>query len=439
MARAKQAARHAGGSGQRNSGPSRRVRIGSVPPSAPGFGGRADLAAAVAAALLPGTSVVLVPGSSFAEGPGNWLGASGKTQLAASVAEGLWQSGAVDVLVWVGGADRASVLAAYARACLEAAGTDISAGDEAAAVFVSWLASSARSWLVVLDDVADPDVLDGLWPAGPAGRVLITTSRFPVMSAQAARVLPVGVYSVREALDCVTERLIAAPAQRQGAMELIETAGREPMALGQACAVMESSGMSCQDYRDYMMRRRQQLRFAPGEVPSSAAATWTLSLDHAETLLPGSVVRLLLVLLAVLDGNGIPGTLLGSAAVAAYIGPAASTGSGRWSTWNALRVLERAGLISVDQAEQPPLVRISRAVQAAIRAVAPARLLNRAAVVAADALLETWPGTEPHGWTATSARANATVLLTVAGQALQGDGLHPLLLRAGISLDEARS
>ena len=116
-----------------------------------------------------------------------------------------------------------------------------------------------------------------------------------------------GFFSVREALNCLTERLSVNPAQRQGAIDLIEALGREPLALAQAASVVANSTLACRDYRDYFARRRQQIGVAAGEVPSAAAVTWTLSLGQAESLLPGASVRLMLVLVALLDGHGIPG------------------------------------------------------------------------------------------------------------------------------------
>src|ERR1017187_10684119 len=60
----------------------RRFRVGDVPPLAEGFTDRPDTARGIVDAVVPGASVALVPGSAFAEGPQNWLGACGKTQIA---------------------------------------------------------------------------------------------------------------------------------------------------------------------------------------------------------------------------------------------------------------------------------------------------------------------------------------------------------------------
>jgi tetratricopeptide (TPR) repeat protein len=433
--------RHAGSATTRNGRKPQRVRVGSVPPITADFAGRPDSARAIPDALAAGTSLVLVPGSGFAEGQRNWLGASGKTQLAVYLAESLWRSAAVDVLVWITATDRASILSGYVQASEAVTGIEPAGPAEAvAARFTGWLGGTSQQWLVVLDDLPDTADVDGLWPSGPAGRVVVTTARFPATSDREMRVFPVGLFSVREALDCLTGRLSENSAQRQGAIDLIETLGREPLALAQACAVITSSGMTCREYREYLVRRRQQMRVIPGQPASAASATWTLSFDHAEVLLPGDSIRLILVLVAVLDGHGIPGAVFSTAAVSAYLGEAgpqaASPAFNR--TWDALLALERAGLLGIDRSDNPPVIRMSLAAQAAILAAAPPQWRDRAVRVAADALMEVWPANEPLAWTAIGLRANAASLWRTAPEALVAGGCHLLLLRAGHSLDDAR-
>ena len=420
-----------------------RFRVGDVPPLAEGFSDRPDTARGIVDALVPGSTVALVPGSEFAEGRQNWLGASGKTQIAVMVAETLWRSAAVDMVVWVSAAGRAAVLSGYAQAWTAATGiVATGTAESVAAQFVSWLGQTSRPWLVVLDDLASADELDGLWPEGPAGRLLVTSAQLGVAAGRRrTRVFPVGFFSVREALGCLTERLSVNPVQRQGAIDLIDALGREPLALAQAAAVIANSRLACRDYRDYFARRRQQIGVAAGEVASAASVTWTLSLGQAEQLLPGQSVRLMLVLIALLDGHGVPGAVFGTRAVSAYLGGAAA-GFGAavdaGPAWDTLLVIERAGLISVDRAQAPPAVLMSPVVQAAVKLAAPPAVHDRAARAAADALLEAWPGEEPQPWTAAALRANAGVLQGAAADMLWAGGCHPLLLRAGRSLDSAR-
>ena len=420
-----------------------RFRVGEVPPLAEGYTDRPDTARGIVETLVPGTTLALVPGSAFAEGPSNWLGACGKTQIAVIIAESLWRSGVVDALIWISATNRASVLSGYVQASAAAFGlAPAGTAESVAARLVSWLGATGQSWLVVLDDLQDAADLDGLWPEGPSGRVLVTGTQSSVAAGRRGmQVVPVGFFSVREALNCLTERLSVNPAQRQGAIDLIEALGREPLALAQAASVVANSTLACRDYRDYFARRRQQIGVAAGEVPSAAAVTWTLSLGQAESLLPGASVRLMLVLVALLDGHGIPGGVLSTPAVAAYLGGAVTPFSPSVDpkpAWDALLAIERAGLISVNRAVSPPAILMSSVLQAAIKLAAPANVQEPAARAAASALLETWPADEPQPWTADRLRVNAASLQASAPDVLWADGCHPVLLRAGRSLDDAR-
>ena len=420
-----------------------RFRVGDMPPLAEGFSDRPDTARGILDALIPGSVIALVPGSEFAEGKQNWLGASGKTQIAVMLAETLWRAGAVDMVVWISATSRSAVLAGYVEAWVAATGIEpTGTAESVAARFVSWLAETRQPWLVVLDDLPNVDELDGLWPEGPAGRLLITSTQSAVAATRhRTRVFPVGFFSVREALGCLTERLSVNPAQRQGGIDLIEALGREPLALAQAAAVVANSTLACRDYRDYFVRRRQQIGVAAGVVPSAASVTWTLSLGQAEQLLPGQSVRLMLVLLALLDGHRIPGAVFDTQSVSVYLGGTAvgfGTPVDPQPAWDALLIIERAGLISINRGEAPPTILMSPVVQAAIRLAAPAAFCDRAARTAASALLEAWPEDEPEPWTAAALRANAASLQSAATDVLWVEGCHPLLLRAGRSLDSAR-
>ena len=156
--------------------PSWPIRSGAAPALADGFSARPETSPGLAAALPAGAAVALVPDRAAAPAtrPGplaapdaqDWLRSSGKTQVAAAFAESLWQSGDVDLLVWIEATSRASVLSGYAAATAAVTGRDqASSCESVAAQFLSWLSETSRSWLVVFDDLSDPANLDGLWPA----------------------------------------------------------------------------------------------------------------------------------------------------------------------------------------------------------------------------------------------------------------------------------
>jgi len=424
--------------------PSWPVRSGTVPALADGYSDRLETVPDLRVVLSAGVAVALVPdrpgspGPAAGQGARDWLRSSGKTQLAAAYAESLWRSGGLDLLVWIQATSRASVLTGYAVATAAATGRDqVSSCESVAAQFLSWLAETSHSWLVVLDDLADPADLDGLWPTGRAGRLLATCADAGAVP-RGIQVLPVGLFNSREALSHLMGRLSASPGQRLGAIDLVSAMGLEPTALTQASALISSSTMSCLDYRDYFIRRRNQVTVSSGAPPAASAVTWTLSFERANQLAPGGSVQSLLALAAVLDGHGIPATVLTAPAAAGYLAGGGEVAAGSEPVRVALAALERVGLLTVAPETAPPTVRISPVLQAALRAAMPEDMLDQTARLAADALLQAWPELELPGWPASGLQSCTAVLRQIAGDRLWADGCHPVLLRAGDSLDRAR-
>jgi tetratricopeptide (TPR) repeat protein len=428
--------------------PSWPIRSGSLPALADGFSARVETDPGVAAALPAGAAVALVPyrAATPAAYPGpvaapdaqDWLRSSGKTQLAAAFAESLWQSGDVDLLVWIEATSRASVLSGYAAATADVTGRDqASSCESVAAQFLSWLDETSRSWLVVLDDLADPANLDGLWPAGSAGRVLVTSADVAAVPS-GMRVVRVGPFSLREAVGYLSGRLSADPDKRHGVIELAQDLDLEPVALAQASAVIANSPLSCREYRAHFVRRREQLAEASSARSLAAAVTWTLSFGRADQLAPGGSAQLLLALAALLDGHSIPQTVLTAPAAGDFLAGGGDVPADGEPARATLAALEQVGLLSVEPMTAPPTVRISPVLQAALRAAMPAGTQVQAASSIADALLQAWPERELPGWPASGLRSCVATLRRITGNLLWDGGCHPLLVRAGDSLDRAR-
>lgn len=434
--------------------------IGVAPPLADGFVIRQETSLALRDALVPGATVALAadrlggwPGGFDRRGDRDWRDSSGKTQLAVSIARSLWQDGAVELVIWVTATSNASVLSGYAEA---AAALGIQQAGDAAAVsgrLLGWLRETDRPWLVVLDDAAGT-LDEGLWPAGPAGGVLVTTADPAVLAALAerrVRVIPVGQYSRREALTYLVGRLTADLDQRQGAIDLVGDLDHDPLALAQASAVIATSELTCHDYREHFTRRMEQAVSAElpagpdGSQLSPGAITWALSVDHADLLAPRTA-QSLLVLAALLDGNGMPVTIFETPAAREHCAPVAgappvkpaSPTQALVAMRDGLAALGQAGLVSIDPALSPPLLRMSWPVLAAVRAAMPDGMRKGAAVAAADALLQAWPADDTPEWLTRALRSCAENLRQSAGDLLWEGACHPLLARAGHSLDAAR-
>jgi hypothetical protein len=140
----------------------------------------------------------------------------------------------------------------------------------------------------------------------------------------------------------------------------------------------------------------------------------------------------MLVLISLLDGHGIPATVLTSPSVCRYL-----PGDQR-RAWTLVSALERAGLVTADGAD-PPLVLVSAARQAAVLTAAQPDLLRRAIQAVADALADMWPDGPPGPLLEQRFRSCAARLLDVSGDLLWTmEGCHRLLWLAGNSLDQAR-
>ena len=389
--------------------------------------------------MSQGTAVALVPARAAADSSRDWRASSGKTQLAVAFAESFWQAGGVDLLVWIVATSRASVLSGLVEAAVAAVGADPAGDAESIATRFIRLAPRDKPAVAggarrpVRSCRSGPALAGGTERHGPDhDHELRGAVRQPAVA-----VLQVGAFSPREALSYLRGRLTADPDQRLGAIDLVEELGYEPLALAQASVVIVGSALSCSDYRGYFVRRRERFAAAAdGQPPPAASVTWTFSLEQADRQLPDGAGRSLLALAALLDGHGIPGTLFTTQAACAYLaanGAADPVDPER--VRNALLILERAGLLAIDLAATPPTVRMKPVIQAAVRAAMPTAVFDRSARAAADALLEVWPDDE---LLAGEARRCAASLQKAAGELLWAGSCHPLLLRAGRSLDSAR-
>jgi hypothetical protein len=82
---------------------------GIVPPLADPFHQRPETGLDLRAGLYPGDTVVLTHGEESAAAPAT-QGGTGKTQLAVAFRHALWDSGAVEALVWVSATSREAII-----------------------------------------------------------------------------------------------------------------------------------------------------------------------------------------------------------------------------------------------------------------------------------------------------------------------------------------
>jgi tetratricopeptide (TPR) repeat protein len=419
------------------------VRLGNIPPLADRFASRPESGPDLNLGLQRSPVVVLTPRSSRvgAGSSHDLLRCTGKTQLAAYHAESLWEASAVDLLIWIDASSRASILSEYVAAAGALAATKpAGSAEETAISLLGWLASTDRRWLMVLDDLPDAAVLHGLWPRGPAGHVMITTvNSHAVDSLPDVLMLELGPFSPREAMTYLVSRLSKDPDQRRGAIDLIQDVGCQPLPLAQATALITSSWLNCVDYREQFYRRMTVFNSPGAGAVPAAAVTWTLSVEHAGELAPGNSAQACLALAALLDGHGTPLSVFDTQTARAYLASVTRSADRTAEPADtALTALEQAGLLTVDRQASPPLVRIPPAMQHAIQLAMLPEMLEQAGQAAAGALLEAWPVSRADASAVHGLRSSVTYLLRATGGLLWSDGCHPVLLRAGQSLDDAR-
>ena len=383
-------------------------------------------------------------------------GGSGKTQLAAALAHELWDNRTVDLLVWVKASSRNAILTGYALALAELGAADPADGLLTCAQrFLAWLSSTERRWLVVLDDLADPADLAGLWPAGTDGRVVVTARRGDTLDAPNRRIAPVPAFSTREALAYLTARLATDPGQRTEALDLAHDLDCQPLALAHATAALICTGASCRDYRAWYHDRKRRMGNAslapeaglggggPGDGGTGldyaalghAGVTWSLAMDLADQIPPAGFARPALVLAALLDPAGMPGIVFTSTAACEYLtghpGMPAEPAQAR----DAVHGLARAGLVTINAASTTRTVQVHPAIQAMTRGIIPLPEFERAVRCAADALLQSWPADPVPPRLAQALRDGAISLRECSGDLLWTPEIHPVLMQAGRSLD----
>jgi hypothetical protein len=412
------------------------VVSGQIPPLATSYSLRQETGLDPAS-LPPGRTTVLLPPDDGAARSLKGLGGTGKTHLAAAVAHGYLDQGAVGLVLWITATSQDAIIGSYARAWHDLGMPPPADGPQrAAAEFRDWLAVTDQPWLVVLDDLRDAGALEDLWPRGTAGRVLVTTNRRDAVQRPDSHVTMVGAFSPREALGYLTEWLRTEPDHRIGAPDLATEMGFLPIALGQAAAVMTGADLGCREYRTLLAERKSQLTAGSGDTYASiATAAWSLSVEFADQLPPAGLARRALTLISVLGPQGIPGALLATQAARAYLaGYPEATPPDEAQARGAVHNLARAGLVTIDAGSAARTVLAHELVQTIARqSLSPAEG-DLAVRAAADALAEIWSGPARPADVEQSLRDCAAKLREVGGTALWAPQCHPMLVQAGQSL-----
>ncbi|MFI6645896.1 tetratricopeptide repeat protein [Streptomyces sp. NPDC050504] len=314
------------------------LRIGAVPDLATAHQPRTALREQIHRAQSAAGTVVL---SQVLSGGGG----VGKTQLAAALAHHAAHD-RTDLVLWADATRAEQVLGTYAQAALlvqapGAAGQDV---ESDARAFLNWAATTSRSWLIILDDVTEPDALRGWWPpasahgtgeehppgtreaAGPQHRAVITTRlKGADISGGGRHVLDISTYTAAESSAFLRERLGAGHLLDGSVDEVGVVLGHLPLALCYAAAWMINKDLPCAVYVERFCNERKRLDEVLPAVGSGegyqrdVAAALLLSLDAAQAAEPVGLAVPALDLAAFLDPAGHPAEFWQTGAVAAYL------------------------------------------------------------------------------------------------------------------------
>jgi len=317
----------------------------------PNFTGRVDILSNLRLSLASGE-------------PAAWkqaitgMGGVGKTQLAVEYI--YLHKTDYKVIWWIRSEEPAAMAADYAdlAASLDLPEKDSLDQTEITKAVKRWLEHNS-SWLLIFDNAWDQKYVRDYLPRGGAGHLIIT-SRNPDWSS-AAKLLPVLPFDRPDSIDFLCSR--TGQDDRKAADALADELGDLPLALEQAGAYIETTGIMLTDYQELFQSRRKELwddETPPPDYPDSVATTWSIAMEQVNKESPEAAD--LLNLCAFLAPDGISLEML-SGGAEHLPEPLAATATDRLVMNRAIKVLKRYSLINADG----EFLSVHRLVQAVVR------------------------------------------------------------------------
>ncbi|NQE52763.1 hypothetical protein C5S29_04150, partial [ANME-1 cluster archaeon GoMg3.2] len=237
----------------------------------PNFTGRESILKALRLALI-------------SEEPAAWkqaitgMGGVGKTQLAV---EYIYRHKAdYRVVWWVRSEEPATMAADYASLAVDLNLSEKEFEDqtEIARAVKRWLEHNL-GWLLIFDNAQDTGEVRNYLPQGGAGHVIIT-SRNPLWGG-VAKLMPAHVFDRAESIEFLCKR--TGQEDNKAADALADELGDLPLALEQAGAYIETTGILLTAYQELFQSRRKELwvdESHPPDYPNSVATTWSLAMEQ---------------------------------------------------------------------------------------------------------------------------------------------------------------
>jgi tetratricopeptide (TPR) repeat protein len=282
--------------------PGRGPGVSNLPARNRNFSGRAELLEDLHARLQAESAAAVVP-----TGAVHGLGGVGKTQLALEFAHRFASD--YDIAWWVPAELPTSATAALATLARRLGVEEMADQAEMVAALFDQLRGRDR-WLLVYDNAEQPDQLVGFLPPGGGGQVLVT-SRWSAWGSQASP-LQVNVLARQEAIAFLGKRT---GSDDQATLDkLAELLGDLPLALEEAAAYLEETGVGLGEYLELVRERARDL-FGLDQPPADeqgdqrrVATVWSLSLDRVHREAPAAEALLSLCAFLAPDiPRGLPG------------------------------------------------------------------------------------------------------------------------------------
>ncbi|EWC47543.1 hypothetical protein DRE_03163 [Drechslerella stenobrocha 248] len=247
------------------------------------------------------------------------LGGVGKTKVALEYINRFKEQ--YDVVFWISSDSPAKMAQAFLQISNRlgpTTGNDVpvphdAEGDGAAAKarVKDWLQDNPCRWLLVFDNVDDPDILEDAIPATTAGSIIVTSkdsSAGDIIGAEALHIKSFGLDEGLSVLKFLLKQSIISPEDNRLAAQLVERLGGLPLAIAQVSGYINQQRYSLKEFLPLYHKNTakvNQKRVGKGSYDHTISTVWELDFER----LPEEATTLR-NLLAFLDPDSIHDSMI---------------------------------------------------------------------------------------------------------------------------------